>query len=366
MARQARCLQGQDRSPVTYPNSILARRCLIRLCRDISLSHYTAPVYSPLLIRKISKNQREVCNLTREAALLGLAPEIPTGVSRSIGNIVTFTEKLSLPFLLVPPSPAVQRSGSVNMDAARLDLAPEITKGVSRSIGNIVTFTEKLSLPFLLVPPSPAVQRSGSVNMDAARLDLAPEITKGVSRSIGNIVTFTEKLSLPFLVTRLTCIPLGWRCSELVPPSPAVQRSGSVNMDAARLDLAPEITKGVSRSIGNIVTFTEKLSLPFLVTPRAAQSSCSEIRFGEYGRCTSRPCTGDYYRCEPEYRSYPFPSWLHVLPAFLWGWRCSELVPPSPAVQRSGSVNMDAARLDLAPEITKGVSQSIGNIVTFK
>ncbi|KAG8291871.1 hypothetical protein J6590_050780 [Homalodisca vitripennis] len=94
----------------------------------------------------------------------------------------------------------------------------------------------------------------------------------------------------------------GWRCSELVPPSPAVQRSGSVNMDAARLDLAPEITKG---------------------------------------------------------RSYPFPSWLHALPAFLWGWRCSELVPPSPAVQRSGSVNVDAARLDLAPEITTGVSRSI-------
>ncbi|KAG8283791.1 hypothetical protein J6590_011163 [Homalodisca vitripennis] len=42
MAGQAGCLQGQDRSAVTYPSSSHAGRCLIRLSRDNRRAPYTA------------------------------------------------------------------------------------------------------------------------------------------------------------------------------------------------------------------------------------------------------------------------------------------------------------------------------------
>ncbi|KAG8260605.1 hypothetical protein J6590_093282 [Homalodisca vitripennis] len=44
MAGQAGCLQGQDRSAVTYPSSSHARRCLIWLSCDNRRTRYTAPL----------------------------------------------------------------------------------------------------------------------------------------------------------------------------------------------------------------------------------------------------------------------------------------------------------------------------------
>ncbi|KAG8272988.1 hypothetical protein J6590_030595 [Homalodisca vitripennis] len=44
MAGQAGCLQGQDRSAVTYPSSSHAQRCLIRLSCDNHCTRYTAPL----------------------------------------------------------------------------------------------------------------------------------------------------------------------------------------------------------------------------------------------------------------------------------------------------------------------------------
>ncbi|KAG8255240.1 hypothetical protein J6590_095494 [Homalodisca vitripennis] len=43
-ARQAGCLQGQDRSAVTHPSSSHALRCLIQLSCDNRCTRYTAPL----------------------------------------------------------------------------------------------------------------------------------------------------------------------------------------------------------------------------------------------------------------------------------------------------------------------------------
>ncbi|KAG8283749.1 hypothetical protein J6590_011119 [Homalodisca vitripennis] len=77
-ARQAGCLQGQDRSAVTHPSSSHARRCLIWLSHDNRHTHFTTPLANNKLVgktlimeepgsnRKVSVRARDFANRVTE------------------------------------------------------------------------------------------------------------------------------------------------------------------------------------------------------------------------------------------------------------------------------------------------------------
>ncbi|KAG8332821.1 hypothetical protein J6590_012589 [Homalodisca vitripennis] len=74
MVEQAGCLQGQNRSAVTHPNSRHARRWLIRLSR-VNRRTYTAPLASSLAIKTFKGSVTVYCRRKR-SEVGGLKPHV--------------------------------------------------------------------------------------------------------------------------------------------------------------------------------------------------------------------------------------------------------------------------------------------------